>query len=116
MTHWTYIVLCSALPGRDDDLNEWYSDRHLPDVLRIPGVLAAQRFRLGPAQRTDPPYAYDYLAIYEIDPARAADVMATLRCDTGTPALPVSDAVAPEYLQLMFEPLTPRRVRASAQG
>lgn len=109
MSHRTYIVLCSALPGRDAELNEWYSDRHVPQVLRIPGVRAAQRFRLAPVQRTEPPYAYDYLAIYEIDESLAADVMATLRRDTGTPALPVTDAVAPDYLQLLFEPVTAQR-------
>jgi hypothetical protein len=30
----------------EDEFNEWYSDRHVHEILRVPGYLSAQRFRV----------------------------------------------------------------------
>jgi hypothetical protein len=33
-----------ASPSQESEYNAWYDHQHLPDVLRVPGFLAAQRF------------------------------------------------------------------------
>jgi hypothetical protein len=46
---------------REDEYNDWYSGTHLPEVLAVPGFVAARRYKL---TGTDAP---TYLAVYEIE-------------------------------------------------
>src|SRR5258708_2624899 len=78
-----FVVQTNALPGRDDEFNQWYTGRHISDVLDVPGFVAAQRFRLSSARRgpESPLCPYAYLAIYEIecDPQAALDGLGRAR-------------------------------------
>ena len=52
--------------SRDDDFNDWYDNTHLPDVLEIPGFVAAARY-VSPLAG---PLAWEsgkFLATYEIE-------------------------------------------------
>ena len=40
------LVYSNPVPGMEDEFNEWYSDRHVHEILRVPGYLSAQRFRV----------------------------------------------------------------------
>lgn len=40
------IVFSDPLPGRDDEFNEWYDNVHVPELLAVPGMVSAQRYRL----------------------------------------------------------------------
>jgi hypothetical protein len=62
-----FVVLTNAVEGREDEYNDWYTNRHLPDVLAIPGIVEAVRFELAGTQRIAPPWPYRYLAIYDIE-------------------------------------------------
>jgi hypothetical protein len=65
----TLNILFSQPPAgvSDEEYNTWY-DAHLPEILSIPGFVAAQRFRLDPPEGGDTgPVPFTYLAIYEID-------------------------------------------------
>jgi len=64
-----FLVHTEPVPGREDEYNDWYTNQHIPDVLSVPGFVAAQRFVLSDAQR-NPALAKDalkYVAIYEIE-------------------------------------------------
>ena len=40
-----FIVFSNpSTPGREEEFNNWYDHQHMPDVLRIPGFVSAQRF------------------------------------------------------------------------
>jgi hypothetical protein len=69
-----------SAPDRLDDFNTWYTDVHLPEFLRVPGVKAARRFELSAAQMALPPGTplggRRFLAAYEVE----ADDFAAL-CD-----------------------------------
>jgi hypothetical protein len=56
-------------PARRADVDRWYADVHFPDLLDVPGVLAAMRF-----SRFDTPDEGRFLSLYllEGDPARVA--------------------------------------------
>ena len=84
-----YIVLTNATPGDDDVFNHWYNHTHLPDVLAVPGFVAAQRFRLidHPALR---PYPYRYLAICEVAAGEADAALAELAARAGTERMVLS--------------------------
>lgn len=70
-----FIVLSNPIEGEDDRFNNWYDEVHVPEVLDVPGVVAAQRYDLAelaipddeglPAQL--PPPAHRYLVIYEVE-------------------------------------------------
>ena len=62
------VVLSKAHPGRDDDLNDWYTNIHLRDALRFRGSIAAQRFQRSATQLSSSPEKFDwqYLALYDV--------------------------------------------------
>ena len=63
-----YVVLTNAAPGRDADFNDWYTNVHARDTMRMRGGLAQQRFRLAGEQVQDfaEPFPAQYLALYEV--------------------------------------------------
>jgi hypothetical protein len=52
-----------------DDYNQWYDDVHAKEVLALPGVRSARRFRLADSQVMpgDDANGRRYLALYEVD-------------------------------------------------
>jgi hypothetical protein len=70
-----FLVLTNPIEDQDDAFNAWYDTKHVPEVLDVPGVIAAQRYELAeitvpddqdlPAQL--PPPTHRYLVIYELD-------------------------------------------------
>lgn len=66
------VVWTNPVPGRDAEYNAWYNDIHLPEVLAVPGYVAATRYELSPEPRRMPGVeeyvpAQRYLAIYELE-------------------------------------------------
>lgn len=61
------FVMTNCAPGTDAEFNDWYDRIHLPDVLKVPGVVAAQRYKLTAQQRRDTRPDFGYLASYEIE-------------------------------------------------
>ncbi|HLZ72873.1 MAG TPA: hypothetical protein VKV26_23460 [Dehalococcoidia bacterium] len=62
---WLVATKCTD-PAREEEFNRWYDGTHLPDLLSVPHITAARRFKLsGPANPKEPDA--QYLAIYEID-------------------------------------------------
>jgi len=87
-----YLVFSSPAPGQDAAYNDWYDNVHLKDLLDIPGVTGATRYRL---QRTDSgpgSPAHDYLAIYELD-GEPGEVMAQLMARASDGRIHISDAL-----------------------
>ncbi|MGI4797457.1 MAG: DUF4286 family protein [Janthinobacterium lividum] len=106
-----FIVMTNAEEGLEDEFNAWYDEQHIPDVLRVPGIKAVQRFRLSGKQRLDPPYPYKYLSIYEIESDDLDEVITPLKEWLGTERMPRSAAMKSERAAFFFEPITDRAVR-----
>ncbi len=67
------VVLTKAVPGREADLDDWYSNIHIRDALRFRGSITAQRFSRSSDQPMDLPASFDWqcLALYDVfDAAR----------------------------------------------
>jgi hypothetical protein len=60
------VVMTEPVAGRDDEFNEWYDNVHVPEMLKVPGVSAAQRFVAVPSNAGVVP-AQRYMTIYEFD-------------------------------------------------
>jgi hypothetical protein len=62
-----FLVYTNPLPGREGEFGDWYRTVHLPEVLTVPGFVAAQHFRFSPEQRLPSAVSpQSYLAVYEI--------------------------------------------------
>ncbi|MBI2867550.1 MAG: hypothetical protein HYX97_04365 [Chloroflexi bacterium] len=46
----------------DAEFNSWYQDEHIPQVLSVPGIITARRFRFEDGSKGEP----EYLALYDI--------------------------------------------------
>lgn len=78
-----FIVLTNCTSGSDGAFNEWYTNQHIPDVLEVPGFVAARRYRLVDHQALKP-YPYRYLAVYEVLVVEAGAALRELNARAGT--------------------------------
>ena len=67
MAKYVMFVMTNCEAGKEAEFNDWYDKTHLPDVLRVPGIVAAQRYKLTDEQRRDTRPEYGYMAAYEIE-------------------------------------------------
>jgi hypothetical protein len=92
------LALSNAVAGREDEFNTWYDQQHLPDLLRVPGVVAAQRYK-GVVGK------WSYLAVYELD-GDPKTILGEIGKRAGTPAMPLTDAMDRETMHTcVFTPI-----------
>ena len=92
MAKYTFVVLTNPTSGKEAEYNEWYNKQHIPDVLNVPGFVAAQRFRLADSQMGDK-NPYRYLALYEIETDDLAAALKELKARGGSDDMIMSDAL-----------------------
>ena len=103
------IALSNAVAGREQDFEQWYDEQHLPDVLRIPGFVGAQRFEIQPSGRGTPP-AWSRLAIYAAASEDPGVLLAEIGKRAGTAEMPITDALdRTSGFTGLFTALTPHR-------
>jgi hypothetical protein len=86
------VVLAKAADGRKEDLARWYDERHIVDLLAVPGFVSAERHEVVPVKVADGLPAWDFMLIYEIE----GDPMTVLRAMgglMGTDRMPTSNAL-----------------------
>ncbi len=87
------VVLASAVPGRAEDLARWYDERHIPDLLAVPGVLSAERHMIVPLKAPPGARPSEFMLIYELagdDPMAVVRAMGKWQAEgkmTGSDAL-----------------------------
>jgi hypothetical protein len=108
MTKHVFLSLLNAQRGKDEQFSDWYRDVHLPDVLTIPGFVAAQRFKLSSAQLPGMEGRWQYLVIYEIDGLSPDAALAELARRMGGGGMIISDALAPDVAAWAFTALEAR--------
>ena len=62
------VVMTKAHPGREADMDDWYTNIHVRDALRFRGSISAQRFIRSADQPMDLPDSFDWqcLALYDV--------------------------------------------------
>ena len=102
------VIMSNAVKGREDEYNAWYTNQHVPDVLKVTGMVAAQRYKLGPVQRQGvAPAKWQYMAVYEIETDTPEATFADLARRARGPQMPLSDAITDTW-GYVFEPITER--------
>ena len=94
MPRFTYTVLSSAVPGREEEFVAWYSGRHMQDVLKIPGVVSGKLFRLDfhRVYDLDAPQ-WTLMTIYELECDDPEEQIDRIKAASGTPEMPGTDAL-----------------------
>ncbi|WP_019872999.1 DUF4286 family protein [Sporichthya polymorpha] len=109
MVVWTNPVSKEA----EEEYNTWYNKVHLPDVLRVPGFVAATRYRYTgvPALEgmDDPPHRY--LALYEVNAENVKEAAEVLAAGVGAGEIALSEALdMSSFAAHFFEPVSDRLV------
>lgn len=102
MPRYKMLVFTSAIEGREDEFNDWYQSRHLPDVTAVPGFQAAQRFTLAKVLSKGGE-AKPYLSIYEIETDDLDATISDMRSRARTEIMPISEAMAPGTFGVVYE-------------
>lgn len=74
------IVESAPRPGVEEEaFHRWYSERHVPALLSIPGFVSARRYRRRGDLRGGPdPAGRPFLAVYELEADDLAEPLAEL--------------------------------------
>jgi hypothetical protein len=114
MAKYTFVVMSNpTTPGQEAEFNEWYNKVHIPDVLNVPGFVAAQRFKLADTQFADGKPAHRYLALYEIETEDIKGSFNELQKRVGTADMFMSPAI--DMKGLMAATFTPVAERVLAK-
>jgi len=110
-----FIVMTEAIEGREDEFNDWYTNIHCHDTMRIEGSVAVQRWKRSPYQlRYNKAYigpAQQWLCIYEMNDTQA-NIDAHVR-DCFTDAMPITSAMKMEMGEdFYYVPATPGKKSA----
>jgi hypothetical protein len=93
MAKYTFVVLTNPVPGKEAEYNEWYNKQHIPDVLNIPGMVCAQRFRIAEDQPAVDQKTHKYLALYEIETSDLPGVFKELAARRGSADMVMSESI-----------------------
>jgi hypothetical protein len=94
MSSYLFVVLTNPVAGSNDaEFNRWYDERHIPDVLNVPGIVAARRFEAADTQPETGERTQSYLALYNVETDDLQGVLDQLSIRSGTEAMPVSDTL-----------------------
>ncbi|HWE57603.1 MAG TPA: hypothetical protein VG435_19025 [Acidimicrobiales bacterium] len=85
MTDSLLLIYSRPVDGREREYHDWYDHTHLADVMAVPGVRSARRYRSGDTDGR-------YLAVYQLD-GDPDQVLAEMTRRFGTEAMAPSDAL-----------------------
>ncbi|MGO9932615.1 MAG: hypothetical protein ACLPV8_12490 [Steroidobacteraceae bacterium] len=105
MARYLFAVDSNPAEGREQEYNDWYSNRHRADLLALPGVVSARRFVLADAQLADVPHPFKYLALYEVETDDLHDFIGHLLARAGTEAMPISTALSSGTAAILWKEL-----------
>jgi hypothetical protein len=89
------FIIITQPPSRAESeaFEQWYVGRHIPDVLAVPGMVKARRYRL-PEDPKTPAEPLKSVTIYEMETDDRDAVMAEIRRRAGSDAMPLYSGTA----------------------
>lgn len=105
MAKYKMVVLTNPLDGRHEEFNEWYDTRHLSDLLDLPGMQTAQRYRVVSGD------GWQYLALYDVETDDLDGLMAEMYRRVDAQEIFMSPAFDDKYLLFAAEALGEMRNR-----
>lgn len=109
-----FMVFSNAANGKEDTYLKWYEGQHVHDLLRIPGFVAAQFFKLSDTQY-GATQQQRYLMIWEIETDDPAAVFADVKARLKDGRTVFTDAFEPGFSTTM-SPVTKRVTAEEIKG
>jgi hypothetical protein len=102
MRRFKMIVFTNPVENREEEYNQWYTSRHIHEVLTVPGIVSGQRFRFRNGNDR-----WGYVALYDLETDHPESIIPEIRKRTGDGTFLVSDAISYDGLYSgIFEPIT----------
>jgi hypothetical protein len=76
-------------PAREDDYNDWYTGVHLPELLKLDGIVSARRYRVLDERATN-----RYVAVYDIEADDVGAIMTVIQSAVQAGDIHMTDAIA----------------------
>ena len=80
-------------PAAEAEYNEWYTSTHVPDVLKVPGIKSATRYKLAESPAPGAAMPTNYLAVYEVEADDLNEITEGLGKAFVNGELPMSDTL-----------------------
>lgn len=97
------VIPSSALPGRDQEYNDWYDNEHLGDVLKVPGIISGRRYNALPISPAPAPAKH--LSIFELEADDPAAVLGEMMRRVQEGEISMTADIDPSTVQIwLFEP------------
>lgn len=109
MSEHVLVVFTNAVEGKQEEFNDWYDRIHIPDLLKIPEIKTAERFRLSGPQKMEGALPWQYMALYRIETDDLSRVISIIKERAGTALMPLTDSLQPDRIGWYFD-----TIRASA--
>jgi hypothetical protein len=61
------IALTNPVAGKEAEYNDWYNNVHLADLMKMPGVVGAKRYKIATGQHVAAGTPWKYLATYDLE-------------------------------------------------
>ncbi|MDB5454018.1 MAG: hypothetical protein JWO33_2596 [Caulobacteraceae bacterium] len=87
------VVFAKAANGRVAELADWYDNQHIPDLLKVPGFVSAERSELKLFKTPEGAGPWDFMVTYEIEGENPMAVIAESGRRMGTGEIVTSDAL-----------------------
>jgi hypothetical protein len=112
MAKYILIERSNPVPGKEQEYNDWYNNEHLPDLMTVPGIVAARRWKVVGKPYQGAEFSHRYICVYQIETDDIDKFLETLvKC---VEAFNVSDAIDLAGMQtIVFRAITDR-VEAAA--
>ena len=117
MGRYSWFVFTNCTPGDDAAFNTWYDNVHVPDLLKVPGVVACRRMALAEPQMGNDNGTlfmcgiegigakYRYCAVYSIESDNPKAVLEDILGRSGTEDMLMTDTLADAYT-ILFQDRT----------
>jgi hypothetical protein len=110
MARYQFVVITQPHAGQEKEFNDWYTNRHLDDVIAVDGFISAQRFEI--LDDTNNRHSGKYLAIYEMETDDAAACVQKLTAMANAGTMYVSPAMdMGAWVTHLVKPITERKAR-----
>jgi hypothetical protein len=76
------IAFTNPVEGQEDAYHDWYDTTHISEILSVPGILNARRFKIKMADVKGGP-AWKFVAIYDVETDNLGETLKTLGATTG---------------------------------
>lgn len=97
------VVHVNAKEGMEEEFSRWYDEEHIPDLLTLPGIVGAQRFKVSEGQ--DKPGQFKHLVIYEVE-GDIAEAIAANKNAKENDLFPLTPAIDPVATSVFWSAVT----------